>query len=141
MPNYPFSHLHLFSPDPVKTAQFYQKMFGAQGYRVWDVPGGPYNPFVALDLGGLALRWKTGTIDPPLDETARYGIGHIGLEVDNVEKTVAELKATGEKIRFVREIGEKITEEIGSPYPGMKSTFVIGPENVIIQLTEHSQPR
>ena len=30
MPNYWFDHVHLMSNDTVKTAEFYEKMFGAK---------------------------------------------------------------------------------------------------------------
>ena len=29
MAKFKFDHIHLMSPDPAKTAEFYQKMFGA----------------------------------------------------------------------------------------------------------------
>ena len=30
MPSYTFDHIHLISPDPDKTADFYVKMFGGK---------------------------------------------------------------------------------------------------------------
>ena len=38
MPNYWFDHIHLMSPDPLKTAEFYEKSFG------WVFGNNHFNP-------------------------------------------------------------------------------------------------
>ena len=55
-----------------------------------------------------------------------YGLNHFGLETDDIETTVAELKAKG--IKFKQEI-----TEVG-PTPRM--AFFWAPENVLIELME-----
>ena len=48
MLNYWFDHIHLVSPDPVKTAEFYVKMFGAKQV-------GSGRVTVSLDLNGTTI--------------------------------------------------------------------------------------
>jgi catechol 2,3-dioxygenase-like lactoylglutathione lyase family enzyme len=57
MPTYHFDHIHLNSPDAVKTAQFYENMFGAKIVRIRPRPEGSS---VRLDLNG-----EVAMIGPP----------------------------------------------------------------------------
>jgi len=51
MPEYWFDHIHLRSPDPVKTAEFYEQMFGAKRVSMRDEGDG--RAMVKLDLKGI----------------------------------------------------------------------------------------
>ena len=53
MPNYWHNHVHLTSPDPLKTAEFYEKMFGAKRGNAREMPGG--RTMVPLDLNGSRI--------------------------------------------------------------------------------------
>ena len=54
MPNYWFDHVHLNSPDPIKTAEFYEKMFGARRVGLREMADG--RTMVDLDLSGTSIK-------------------------------------------------------------------------------------
>lgn len=126
MPDYWYDHIHLVSPDPAKTAQFYQNLFGAKLTGTLQLEDGRTS--VALDLNGsrvlvINLKDQPKSDSPP---GAGYGIGHFGIRTDNLEAAVEDLKANG----------VKFTEEIRVARPGVKVSFLLGPENVLIELLE-----
>ncbi len=119
MPTYSFDHIHLISPDPEKTADFYEKVFGAKK-SIRDLGGG--RKAVAVDLNGtkILIRGKNeGEADKP-------SLDHYGIRTDNLEKAVAELKKQG--ITF--------TMEIRQLRPDMKISFLRTPDGVSIELQE-----
>ncbi len=120
MPNYWFDHLHLISPDPVKTAEFYEKMFGVR--KVIRTLG------EGRVLVELTLNGTTVLVSKPRGDSAPFGLGHFGIRTDNLNKAAEELRAKG--IRF--------TQDITEVTPGFKISFVLAPENVPIELQEGS---
>jgi lactoylglutathione lyase len=125
MPTYQFDHIHLNSPDAVKTAQFYENMFGSQIVRV--TRGGTV---VRLDLNGQQTMIGPPIGSPPLVPATlqpQYGLIHFGLRTDDLEKAVVELKAKG--MVFAQEI---------TPMPsGSKISYFVGPENVLVELQQY----
>jgi len=120
MPQYSFDHIHLMSSDPVKTAEFYQKTFGAVVKSTRDFGGGRIT--VNLDLGGVMIL-----IGKSRDES-QNGLAHFGMRTDNLDEAVAELKNKG--VPFTREI---------TPIaPGFRISFLQAPEKVSIELQEGS---
>ena len=126
MPTYEYDHIHLRSPDPPKTAQWYHRMFGA---KIVDTPqpSGPNR--VDLDLNGLMV-FIAGAL-PPGDEMqgprdSHYGLDHFGLRIENLEAAVAELKSKG----------AEFTMKPRTLPTGLKIAFVRGPEDVRIELVE-----
>ncbi len=129
MPSYSYDHIHLVSPDAVKTAEFYEKMFDAKRVSVSEAKPGLVS--VVLDLNGSRVLIKPGNIKA---ETAAgssdpaHGLEHFGIETDDLETAVAELKAKGVKFR----------DEIREVRPGTKISFLWAPENVLVELLERS---
>ena len=127
MPSYRYHHIHLISPDPLKTSDFYEKTFGARKISVEKMDAGA---MVSLELGGGII----GIMPPrkqallPTAGGAVYGIEHFALKTDNLEQAAAELKAKG--IVFVKDIIQ--------PKPGFKTSFLVAPENVLIELMEQN---
>ena len=126
MPTYAYDHIHLRSPDPSKTAQWYHRMFGARILQT-PQPTGPNR--VDLDLNGLIV-FVAGAM-PPNEEIRglkdpHYGLDHFGLRVQNLEQAVADLKAKG---------AEFVVEPRTLP-TGVKIAFVRAPEDVRIELVE-----
>ena len=121
MPNYTFDHIHLISPDPVKTAEFYEKMFGAKK-SVRDMGGG--RQAVSVDLNGTKILIR-GKGD---GEAEKPSLDHYGIRTDNLEQAVSDLKAQG----------VKFTMEIRQIRPDMKISFLRTPEEVSIELQEGS---
>lgn len=111
------NHVHLKTPDPQKTVQFYvdnlgatiEEERGARGYR--------------LDLHGLKLN-----VTPLADNQTReqhYGMEHFALDTDDFDALVTQLKASG--ARFM----EQLTG--GS---GRRVCFFEGPDGVQLEFIE-----
>ena len=129
MPNYWYDHVHLISPDPLKTAQFYERMFNAKRGAVRELSDGRVS--VQLDIKGTRILIGSAGDESQNAEDfpkKRYGLEHFGLLTDNLEAAVAELKAKG----------AEFTVEIREARPGVKISFLLGPENVLIELLEIS---
>ena len=119
MPSYTFDHIHLVSPDPEKTAEFYEKTFGAKK-SVRDMGNGRKAVSVMLDGTKILIRGKNeGEADKP-------SLDHFGIGTDNLEKAIPELKAQG--ITF--------TMEMRQIRPDMKISFLTTPDGVSIELQE-----
>ena len=127
MPSYWYDHIHLVSPDPLKTAEFYGRMFNAKRVSVTDRGEGRVS--VELDLNGSRLLIKSGNVKTetaPGSSDPAHGLEHFGIRTDDLETAVAGLKAKG--VEFTMEIREI--------RPGVKISFLLGPENVLIELLE-----
>lgn len=120
MPKYSFDHIHLMSTDPVKTAEFYQQMFGAILVSSRDLGGG--RVIVNLELDTVTLLISKSSNE------AQNGLAHFGVRTDKLDEAVPELKAKG--VKFTREI-----TQVG---PGLKISFLQAPENVPIELQQGS---
>jgi len=84
MPKYVFDHVHLQSPDPVKTAEFYEKMFGAKRVNTAAGPGG------ASQMINLSLNGVTILISQTRDGAS--GLVHFGVRTDNLNQAVARFE-------------------------------------------------
>ncbi|MFC1918450.1 VOC family protein [Chloroflexota bacterium] len=129
MPNYSYDHIHLFSPDPLKTSQFYEEMFNAKMVSKRELADGRVS--VELDLNGarvLVAQGRAQAESSSVQSGLGYGLDHFGIQTDNLEAAVAGLKARGIEFR----------DEIREIRPGLKISFFWGPENVLIELMERS---
>jgi len=127
MPSYTFDHVHLASPDPEKTAQFYEKMFGAK--RLWkrDMNG---KISISVRMEGLRFSIIQHTGDKKLLPTNVTGVDHLGIITDDLTAAVANLKANG--VVFQTE-----------PFvfaPGTTICYFWGPDNVLVELYEVKSP-
>ena len=128
MPNYSYHHIHLTSPDPAKTAQFYEDMFDAERVRTTELPNGSVS--VDLNLGGIMILIMPQGAEAKPASTARgaiSGLEHIGIRTDDMDTTVANLKANGVKFR----------DDIIDFRPGVRITFFWAPEDVLVELVEY----
>ncbi len=119
MPTYVFDHIHLVSPDPVNTAAFYQKTFGAELISSRDLGKGRVT--VQLNLKGTTIL-----ISKPANDAVKVGLGHFGLRTDNLDEAVREMKAKG--VQF--------TQEITQVRPDFRISFFTAPEGISIELQE-----
>ena len=132
MVKYTNSHTHLMSANPEKLLDFYTRVMGgkidrefllAGSHKTWDV-----------NLGGLLIRISDWTnADEVLKKEyakargrRQFGIHHLAMIVDDMDKAYNELKANGAE--FV--LPPKATG------PTSKVAFVVAPENVLIELIE-----
>ena len=119
MPKYWFDHVHLRSTDAVKTAEFYEKMFGAKIVSKREFGEG--RAMVSLDLDGTSIL-----IDPPREGTVQNGLDHFGIQTDDLKTAIEELKSQG--VTFTQDYREVM--------PTFKMSFLTAPENVQIELQE-----
>ena len=130
MPDYWYDHIHLFSPDPEKTARFYEGMFNAKRVATTELPDGRTS--IALDLNGsriLVIGRPAQAASAPASSGDVSGLDHFGIATDNLEAAVADLKAQGVEFRDeIRAIGSSI-----------KISFLWAPDNVLIELLERSE--
>ncbi len=120
-----WDHVHLRSPDPEATAQWFEQMLGAQVKRSTqdgkpriDVKLGGANIFIAQVNAG------DGVNAPPT--TPYQGLDHFGLAVSGIDAIAAELKKKG--VEFTR--------EPQVPRPGIKICFLRGPQGISIELLD-----
>ena len=127
MAKYEFDHLHLTSPDPVKTAEFYQKMLGARKVATFELNDG--RTAIVLNLKGAIIKVLQPRSDPLLPGTSPtdYGLDHIGVRTDDIVTAIAELKAQG--ANFVQDL--TVTR-----HAGLKDSiaFVLAPEDVLLEV-------
>ena len=108
------NHVHLKSPDPKKTADFYVNNLGAtlvaeigtRGYRV--------------NLHGLTLNITTIIGDQKRKQV--YGVEHFAIDTDDLDGTVNKLKADG----------ASVLEEMESN--GRRIFFMEGPDGVQFEI-------
>ncbi len=127
MASYSYDHVHIISPDPESAAAFFVDKFGATINGTGTAGDG--TPMVMLSLGGVNIFFK-GRADKPAAETpppgSTYGLEHLGIVTDDLDAAVAELKAKG--VNFV--------QEITNFRPGIRISFLLGPDDTLIELLE-----
>lgn len=127
MAQFKYDHVHLRSPDPEATAQFYEKMFGAEVIRSTQPDG---SSRVDLNLCGMPVfiaPVRDGKAAPP-PTTPYLGLEHLGLTVSGIDAAVAELKAKG----------AEFTMEPTTIRPGVRIAFLRGPQAVSIELVDRN---
>ncbi|HZD90727.1 MAG TPA: VOC family protein [Pseudolabrys sp.] len=125
MPTVTWDHVHLRSPDPEATAQWFERMLGAEVIRSMQQG----QPRIDLKLGGakifIAPVAPGDAVNPP-PQTPYQGLDHFAFFVTELDKYVEELKAKG--VEF--------TQELKVPRPGIRTCFLRGPQGVSIELLE-----
>ena len=122
---YTWDHIHLRTTDPEKTAQWFERMLGAEVIRTMQQGA----PRIDLKLGGANIfiaPVKAGDGVNPPPTTPYQGLDHFGLTVSGIDAIAAELKAKG--VEFTR--------EPTTVRPGVRVCFIRAPEGVSIELLE-----
>jgi len=125
MPQITWDHIHLRSPDPEATAQWFERILGAQVIRTMQQG----KPRIDLKLGGANIFIAPVVVGEgvnPAPMTPYQGLDHFGLAVSGIDAIAADLKAKG--VEF--------TKEPHSPRPGIKICFLRGPQGVSIELLD-----
>ena len=125
MPHLTWDHIHLRSPDPEATAQWFERMLDAQVIRTTqqgkpriDLKVGGNNVFLAPVAAGDGVN--------PAPTTPYQGLDHFGLVVSGIDAIVAELKAKG--VEFTR--------DPQTVRPGTRVAFLRAPQGVSIELLD-----
>ena len=127
MATFTYDHIHLRSPNPEKTAQWYERMFGAEVLRTTQQG----KPRIDLKLGGANIfiaPVETGDGVNAAPTTPYRGLDHFGLSVSGIDAIAADLKAKG--VEFTR--------EPTTVRPGTRVCFIRGPEGVSIELLDRN---
>ena len=94
MAKYTWDHIHLRTTNPEATAQWYERMLGAEVVRTTQQG----KPRIDLKLGGanifIAPVAPGDGVNPP-PATPYQGLDHFGLTVSGIDAIVAELKGKG----------------------------------------------
>jgi len=125
MAKYKHEHTHITTPEPDKLIEFYKKAMGAKVTKEIVSAG---RRLVDIDLGGITVRISGATGADKNWKGLRYGLHHLGLEVDNMDKFIANLKANGVEV---------VTEPFPAG-PGVKAAFIKCPDGVLYELIERS---
>ena len=125
MAKFTWEHVHLRSPDPEATAQWYHDKLGADVIRTKNADG---STRIDLNLSGqkvfIALADPAKAAAAP---SAPYmGLDHFGMTVDDLDGAVKELKGKG--VVFTMEPTEI--------RPGTKIAFLTAPQNVSIEILQ-----
>ena len=126
MVTYSYDHIHLRSREPIETARYFNKMFGAKILESVQTDG---QSRVDIDINGLIVflaQAEASTPDGPVDPYV--GLDHFGLRVDNLETAAADLKSKGAEFSM----------EPKDLRPGLRIAFVRAPGDVRIELLERS---
>jgi catechol 2,3-dioxygenase-like lactoylglutathione lyase family enzyme len=125
MAKFNWDHVHLRCPDPEATAQWYERMLGAEVKRSTQQG----KPRIDLRIGGanvfLAPVTAGDGVNPP-PTTPYQGLDHFGLTVSGIDAIVDELKAKG--VEFTR--GPTTVR------PGTRVAFLRAPQGVSIELLD-----
>jgi catechol 2,3-dioxygenase-like lactoylglutathione lyase family enzyme len=125
MAKFGWDHIHIRTPDPEATAQWYERMLDAQVIRTMpqgklriDLKIGGNNVFLAPVAAGDGVN--------PAPTTPYQGLDHFGLVVSGIDAIVADLKAKG--VEFTR--------EPTTVRPGTRVAFLRAPQGVSSELLD-----
>jgi catechol 2,3-dioxygenase-like lactoylglutathione lyase family enzyme len=125
MATFTWDHIHLRTPDQEATAQWFERIFGAQITRSTQLG----KPRIDMKLGGANIFLAQVTAGDRVNAaptTPYQGLDHFGLAVSGIDAIAADLKTKG--VEF--------TKEPHSPRPGIKICFLRGPQGISIELLD-----
>jgi catechol 2,3-dioxygenase-like lactoylglutathione lyase family enzyme len=123
------NHIHIKSPDPRKTAEWYEKalafkiigdetrVFGDRFIRCNSGDGG-----MIVTFSGPRTSEKLG----PGDAFPHFGLEHFAIDTDDIEADIARLEKLGAKLQ---------EGPIKAPN-GVRFAFLHAPEDVRVELVE-----
>lgn len=121
------NHIHLRSPDPRKTAQWYVENLDARIVGEGQGLGGSLA--MRMELGGAAVNVSGSPTGQPLpDGSAEYhwGLEHFGLDTDDIAGTLERLQSRGVEVLLP-------TTTMAS---GSQIAYIKAPDNVMIELVQ-----
>ena len=126
MVTYSYDHIHIRSREPMETARYFNKMFGAKILETVQTDG---QSRVDIDINGLIVFLAQAEPTTPDGPSAPYvGLDHFGLRVDNLDTATADLRSKGAEFSM----------EPKDLRPGLRIAFVRAPGDVRIELLERT---
>ena len=128
MAKYTWDHIHLRTTNPEATAQWFEKMLGAEISRTTQQGA----PRIDMKIGGAnvflaPVKAGDGVNTAPV--TPYQGLDHFGLTVKDIDAVAAEIKAKG--VAF--------TKEPTTIRPGVRICFIRGPQGISVELLERDK--
>jgi catechol 2,3-dioxygenase-like lactoylglutathione lyase family enzyme len=126
---YEFNHVHLKSPDPEKTANWYVKAFD---FKIISDVVRPYGDrFIRCQTSdGVAINISSERTDEQMgggDATVHWGIEHFGINVDDIDAEIKRLKDLGADLM-----------EGPIDAGGLQIAFIKAPDDVRIEIMQYS---
>lgn len=121
-----YHHVHIISPDPEVSADWFRKFLGAE-IVLREEPRGARN--IIMKIAEATLSIRTPRASDRLVQTnagRNYGLNHICFLVDNLSEMVEQM----------RHGGVDIAEEIFDHSSGSTAAFIVGPDNVLFELIQ-----
>ncbi len=115
------NHLHIKTPDPQKTAQWYTEYLGARVVSETQSRNG--DTIFRLDLHGVPVNVTSYIEGQKLEQ--HYGLEHVAVDTDNFVGEVDRIKASGIKILEERNLPD-----------GRRVCFFEGPDGVRLEFLE-----
>ena len=126
---YEFNHVHLKSPDPEKTANWYVKAFNFKIISDTVRPVG--DRFVRCETSdGIVVNISSARTDEQMgngDATAHYGLEHFGINVDDMDAEIKRLEG----------LGAELVDGPRDAANGLRIAFIKAPDDVRIELLQH----
>jgi catechol 2,3-dioxygenase-like lactoylglutathione lyase family enzyme len=117
-----FHHVHIKSPNPRKTAQWWADVFDAKLLP-------EHGAFCPVELDGVLIN--ISGVSPEEAETmaqgtaeGNFGLEHVGLTTDDLEADLTRLREHGLEIYILRDT------------PTMRMAFVETPDNVRVEIIQ-----
>jgi lactoylglutathione lyase len=126
-----FDHVHLRSPDPEATAEFYRQMFGAEVTRSTYPAGSPYagKPRLAMSIGGQKVLIAPAHPSKPNaapPQAPYFGLEHLGIAVADNDMATADLLAKG----------AEFVQSPATTASGNRNAFIRGPQGVLVEIIQ-----
>src|SRR5262245_30616111 len=130
---YRINHIHLKSPDPRKTAEWYARafdfeiasdetrVFGDRFVRCRSADGG-----INVNISGARTNERLG----PGDAQPHHGLEHFGFDSQDIDADIARLKGLGATL---------LEGPIQNPN-GPRIAFLRGPDDTRLELVERKTP-
>ncbi len=121
-------HVHLIVRDVDRAIAWFTEHLGATVDRRADVQGAP-QAYLRLGSDRLLVRGQRPSDGTVADKAGReFGTDHFGIRVDDLDTTVARMKAVGVPVPVEPRMVDATT----------KIAFVNGPDGVLIELLQRS---
>lgn len=118
------NHLHLKTPDPKNTVDFYLEYLGAK--VVSERMSASGKKTYRLNLHGVELNVTDFLEEQELEQF--YGLEHVAIDTDNFDGEVNKIKSAGIKILEERKLPD-----------GRRVCFFEGPQGVRLEFLEWKQ--
>jgi predicted enzyme related to lactoylglutathione lyase len=128
---YEFDHVHLKSPEPGTTADWYVKAFN---FKILTDAVRPYGDrFIRCETqGGTIVNISGARTAEKMgdgDASAHYGIEHFGIKVDDIEYEIERLGGLGAKL---------MEGPVDVPGVGLRIAFIKVPVDVRVEIMQYS---